>query len=74
MFSICFTFYFCLQHQKNQKLNQVTSFEIIVRYCVEYLYSLITMGLKLYLAVYGRICVILYNRDLLINMRGGMLL
>jgi hypothetical protein len=46
----------------------------LVRYCVEYLYSLVTMRLELYLTVYGRVCVILYNPGLLINMREGLLL
>jgi hypothetical protein len=42
-----------------------------VRYCVEYLCSPVTMRLELYLAVYGRVHVILCNPSLLINMRGG---
>jgi hypothetical protein len=45
-----------------------------VRYCVEYLYNPVTMRLELYLAVQGRVCVILCNPSLLINMRGGLLL
>jgi hypothetical protein len=45
-----------------------------VRYCVEYLYSPVTMRLELYLAVYGRVRVILCNASLLINMRWGLLL
>jgi hypothetical protein len=44
-----------------------------VRYCVEYLYSSVTMGHELYLAVWGRVRVILCNPSLLMNMRGELL-
>jgi hypothetical protein len=45
-----------------------------VEYASDICMSPVTIRFELYLAVYGRVCVKLCNPDLLINMRGGLLL